>query len=789
MERCLPAPSAASAAPDVTDASQFPADWPGPGPIDLDVHDLPHESSTTEWWYVNTHVRTASGRPLSLFVAFFRIIHGKDEASGAPIHAHSVTWALTDPGSGMYRAVSRVDQRAPQIGLDRIDAGRGPEDPRLTRAIREVLEKGRVPLPDRLFEGEVFVNKRRLELDYDGNRFHKDDQGQYVLHLWDAKTSTGCDLVLSPRKPPIRHGDNGVVQGTVGENMFYYFIPRCEVRGTVTVGGTREQLASGSGWYDHEFGCPPAKQDEGDDAGGGNRDAGPTLRLADDGTPATKDDRSDYDVAWNWASVQLEDGSDVTAYALVRVDNGEILGQWAILVGPNGERSCYDEMDFTPLSEWRSTRTFYRYPVTWRLHVPKARLDLELQAAVTDQEFITVISQPAFWEGRVDAKGTLAGRPAAGIGYVERSGFEQVKTLDQFFSAVGEEVRRSVAAVLPLQPGYEVARDLIANERRAHYMDGVDLAQLGRTLFAPVREITDRGGKSWRSYAALACCDVVEGDSRRFVQWLAMPELMHVGSLIVDDVQDRSTVRRGGPAAHLIYGEPLAINAGTAAYFVTQHLLQTGDVSPASKLVLYDLYFEAMRAGHAGQAIDLGGVDDLMESVVESGDTAELERRVLACHRLKTAAPAGALARMGAVAGGGSQAQIDAVGSFFEALGLAFQIVDDVLNLRGFKGDLKSRGEDLRNGTVTYPVAKAMACLSRDERATLWSRLSSRSDDDALVYGMVEKIEACGAMDECLSEARNLVEDAWTAAEPALADSTAKVMLRSFGWYVLERHY
>src|SRR5206468_7485182 len=134
----------------------------------------------------------------------------------------------------------------------------------------------------------------------------------------------------------------------------------------------------------------------------------------------------------------------------------------------------------------------------------------------------------------------------------------------------------------------EETRTLIASEGRTHYMEGVSLAQVGRALLAPIREITDRGGKSWRSYAALACCDVVKGDSRKFVQWLAMPELLHVGSLIVDDVQDQSELRRGGKACHLIYGEPLAINAGTAAYFITQRLLRTSEVSARDKLRLYD---------------------------------------------------------------------------------------------------------------------------------------------------------------------------------------------------------
>jgi geranylgeranyl pyrophosphate synthase len=269
-----------------------------------------------------------------------------------------------------------------------------------------------------------------------------------------------------------------------------------------------------------------------------------------------------------------------------------------------------------------------------------------------------------------------------------------------------------------------------------------------------------------------------------------MPELLHVGSLIVDDVQDRSTIRRGGPACHLIYGEALAVNSGTAAYFLTHRLLKGNEVSSAVKLRLYDLYFEALRAGHAGQALDLAGAGALMGQVVETGDGTTLERRVLATHRLKTAAPAGVLARMGALVGGGSEAQIEAVGRFFEALGLAFQLIDDVLNLRGFRGELKAPAEDVANGTITLPIAKAMSRLPLDTRRWLADVLAAKPQNDpALVAEVVGVLERCGALDACCVDARNLVEDAWLRAEPLLADSMPKIMLRAFGWYVLERHY
>jgi geranylgeranyl pyrophosphate synthase/predicted secreted hydrolase len=751
------------------------ADWPPAGPIDLAVHDLPHRSSITEWWYVNTHVQTVDGQELSLFAAFFRVIEGKTE-SGAPRYAHSCTWALSDVTTKTYVARSFVDASAPQMGLERIKNGRGSRDPRLNRAISEILERGKVPAPDRIFDGPVHVGERRFELDFAGARYSKKDDGSYLLQLSDKKAGVGCELTFHPEKPVTRHGDDGVVRGPSGEDMFYYFIPRCRVDGNVTFRGTQKPIAKGQGWYDHEFGGPHLDANA----------PAPDPRI-DPKTAPKPEPR--VDVAWNWAAVQLDNGEELSAYALVRVEDQKVLGAWAIHIDHAGYRHDYKTMAFTPSTPWRSTRTFYDYPLAWTLSVPEANIELCIDAAFADQEFITCISKPAFWEGRVKVRGAVGGKPVTGIGYIERSGFEPVRDLDEFFAAVGEEVRKSVAALMPMEPTHAQVRELIAADDRDQYMDGVDKQQIARSLFKPLREIADRGGKSWRSYAALACCDVVEGDSRKFVQWLAIPELMHVGSLIVDDVEDKSTVRRGGPAAHLIYGEPLAINSGTAGYFITQRLLRTSEVSANDKLRLYDLYFEAMRAGHAGQAIDLDGLDSQLQRAVDSGDARELERAVCAKHRLKAAAPAAALARMGAVAGGGTEAQIDAVGRFFEALGLAFQIIDDVLNLRGFKNDLKARAEDISNGAITLPVAKAMARLDADGRKELAATLASHPTDPAIVSRVVEQLESIGAVQACSDEAGALVEAAWQAAEPLLPDTIVKVMLRAFGWYILERHY
>ena len=112
-----------------------------------------------------------------------------------------------------------------------------------------------------------------------------------------------------------------------------------------------------------------------------------------------------------------------------------------MLSDPEGRRYGFRDFTLTAHDDWRSTRTFETYPTRFELEIPEAHLRLNVRAAFCDQELVTVLSKPAFWEGRCTVDGTLNGQPARGLAYVERSGFSDVDTLDQFFKQVGEEVR------------------------------------------------------------------------------------------------------------------------------------------------------------------------------------------------------------------------------------------------------------------------------------------------------------------------------------------------------------
>ncbi|MBP7388899.1 MAG: polyprenyl synthetase family protein, partial [Chitinophagales bacterium] len=700
------------------------------------------------------------------FASFFVHAISFDKTTNKPDYAYSVIWGISDIDNKKYHTVSLVDKRAPKLGLERLKKGELVKDPYIKRAAIEMLSKGVMPYPDELLKKTPVIAKKTLSLDYDGNTFKKMKDGSYMLHLQHKDLELSADLRFYPQKPPTRHGDNGVVRGVSAEDMFYYFIPRNKVTGTVKIKKEKLTIVKGSGWYDHEFGCHAQKE------------------------KGKKDDMK-KDVSWNWIAMQLSNGSELTAYDLIDLKTGEDCGSFVILIDEKGKRHYSQKFSLKPIGEtWTSTRTFNEYPTAWELSAPEFGLKVTAVAAFPNQEFATVISKPAFWEGRMNVNGTLKGRKITGNAYIERHGFVNSNNMKEFLKAVSKATLKSVHHILPLSLTQEKFEELVSKKGNKHFTQGLDKQAYIDKLIKPIREITDRGGKSWRSYATIACCDAVGGDSQVAIDWLALPELMHVGSLMVDDVQDKSVVRRGGPSAHQVHGDAIAINSGTAAYFIGQYCIYNVDKSFEEKVEIYNCYFEAMRASHSGQAMDIYGLDYMMPDAMADDKVAKLlPTRVIATHRLKSAAPASYLARIGVLLGTGTKEQQNAMGEYFEALGISFQIIDDTLNLKGFKDHLKTKAEDITAGKITYPIAKAMSMLNKKDRARLWQIVSMKTDNIALLTEAVALLDKYKVIELCEREAKTILERAWKKVDPLLRDSMVKLNLRAFSWFVLERTY
>ena len=235
-------------------------------------------------------------------------------------------------------------------------------------------------------------------------------------------------------------------------------------------------------------------------------------------------------------------------------------------------------------------------------------------------------------------------------------------------------------------------------------------------LQGPLLELLGRPGKEFRSrlveVAYQASCD---GSAPMPEQLPLLVEILHAGSLIIDDIEDGSSVRRGKPALHLMVGVPLALNAGNWLYFLPHSVLEQLALPAEIELQVRRVLDRGVLRCHYGQALDLG---------VRLGTLAQREVHdvVSLSTRLKTGSLLELGAELGAVAAGASSPLRAELGEFGRNYGMALQMLDDASGLyeesRAHKGH-----EDLLNGRPTWP----WAWLSRRLDEVSYSRLQHRA--------------------------------------------------------------
>jgi geranylgeranyl diphosphate synthase, type II len=248
-----------------------------------------------------------------------------------------------------------------------------------------------------------------------------------------------------------------------------------------------------------------------------------------------------------------------------------------------------------------------------------------------------------------------------------------------------------------------------------------------RVLYDAMRYSLDAGGKRLRPILTLAAAEAVAQPSTaaRAIE-LALPaacavELIHTYSLIHDDLpaMDDDSLRRGRPTNHVVYGDGMAILAGdgllTEAFALLSLEPRDPDLASRKIRAIHTIASAAGASGMVGgQAIDLLAV----------GSSTFDEYSLQDMHARKTGALIRAAAVAGAIMGGGGNEAIDAVDEFGRHLGLAFQIVDDILDVEGDAKDLgKTAGKDAKAGKPTYPSTYGL-----DESR----RLAAERHDDAM---------------------------------------------------------
>lgn len=347
----------------------------------------------------------------------------------------------------------------------------------------------------------------------------------------------------------------------------------------------------------------------------------------------------------------------------------------------------------------------------------------------------------------------------------------------EYLQENAERIARQIEEILPRQITEEWVAQVLGASTYA-----VDVDTLTKAVAEPVWDFLDRGGKRWRPLLLLTCAEAVGSSPEVARPLVPLIELIHNGTLVHDDLEDDSELRRGKPCLHKLFGVDIATNVGSAMYFLPLVILY-GKRTPYTdeqRLHIYDLVIQELVRCHCGQAIDIAWHNGSRQRITED--------EYLQMCAYKTGVLARLAARLGAYVGDGSRAQIEELGRFGETLGVAFQIQDDILNLSGTKfAEGKGRGEDIHEGKRTLLVWYALDHTSADGARRLDEILAGHPIDQKTIDEAIAIIEGTGAIRYAGRKARELVAASWNRVDALLEPSAAKERLREFADFVVKR--
>jgi len=272
-------------------------------------------------------------------------------------------------------------------------------------------------------------------------------------------------------------------------------------------------------------------------------------------------------------------------------------------------------------------------------------------------------------------------------------------------------------------------------------------------VYGLIWEHVELGGKRLRPVMCKLACEAVGGDGQKAVPAGAAIEIFHNFTLIHDDLEDNSDMRRGKPCLYKTYGVPLAINAGDGLFMMVWPELLKLDL-PAEKIlscqrVLNAAFTEVLE----GQAVELNWYRTKSFSIAE----ADYFRMVGG----KTGALMRASCEVGAIVGGAPDEKKKVLADFGHALGLSFQIQDDVLNLAGSEAKYgKEIGGDISEGKRSLITIHALAHASKDDAKRLQAILASCTKEKKEIAEAIRICRETGSIAYASEKAREIIETA-----------------------------
>jgi octaprenyl-diphosphate synthase len=280
------------------------------------------------------------------------------------------------------------------------------------------------------------------------------------------------------------------------------------------------------------------------------------------------------------------------------------------------------------------------------------------------------------------------------------------------------------------------------------------------------------GGKRIRPLLTLLAARLCNRDDEAVYDLGVVPEYLHAASLLHDDVVDGGQLRRGAPPAYKVWGNKAVILVGDFLYARAIELAtRFGDVRIARTIA------ETVALMSEGEILQL----------LQAKDPSFDEKTYLDVIHRKTAALISASCRIGSLLAGAGEAELQAVTNYGHCLGMAFQMVDDMLDYTADTGELgKSIGTDLAEGKLTLPMVVALDRASGPDREVLLRLLRSGGASPEELSWVRELLGRTGALDFTRDRAAALIDTACRGLE-VFESSATKALLEGIAVFVLNR--
>ncbi len=312
-----------------------------------------------------------------------------------------------------------------------------------------------------------------------------------------------------------------------------------------------------------------------------------------------------------------------------------------------------------------------------------------------------------------------------------------------------------------------------------------NLKALNKAIAEPIWEFLDRGGKRWRPGLFVLICEALGKKPEEYMDFSIIPEVIHNGTLMVDDIEDASEYRRGKLCTYRVYGLDIAVNAGNAMYYLPLlPLMERKNRVSVKKLArIYEVYVQEMVNLSLGQAMDIAWHRGLANA-----DSIN-EKDYLQMCAYKTGTLARMAARVAAVLCDADEVLVEKLGRFAESVGIAFQMQDDILDLTSmeFTKNKGGQGQDITEGKRSLVVIHTLRDASAKDRNRLIEILNMHTSERRFKDEAIDIMQKYDSVKYVRNAAKKMVKRSWDEVEELLQPSDAKEKLKAFAEFLIGR--